>query len=95
MSSKTDLRIRTIYNRLRKRNEAHICISFTAYCIYKEPERVLYAENSTLTLKKAAEIIHNMHQITYALPESKHTKSGLLNVDEEQAGLYRIACENF
>jgi transposase len=93
--SKTDLRIRPIYHRLRNRIEAHMCISFTAYCIYKELERVLYEENSTLSLKKAAEVTHNMYQITYTLPESKHTKSRLLNMDQEQAELYRIACKNF
>lgn len=93
--SKTDLRIRPIYHRLRNRIEAHICISFTAYCIYKELERVLYEEKSTLSLKKATEITHNMYQITYTLPESKHTKSRLLNMDAEQAELYRIACKYF
>lgn len=93
--SKTDLRIRPIYHRLRRRIEAHICISFTAYCIYKELERVLYKEESTLSLRKAAEITHNMYQITYTLPESRQTKSRLLNMDEEQAELYRIACKNF
>jgi transposase len=39
--SKTDLRIRPIYHRLKERIEAHICICFTAYAIYKELERVL------------------------------------------------------
>lgn len=93
--SKTDLRIRPIYHRLRNRIEAHICISFTAYCIYKELERVLYQAKSNLSLKKAAEITHNMYQITYTLPESKHTKSKLLNMDLEQEELFRIVCENF
>jgi transposase len=93
--SKTDLRIRPIYHRLRSRIEAHICISFTAYCILKELERVLHQEKSTLSLKKAAELTHNMYQITYTLPESKHTKSKLLNMDDEQSELYRIICENF
>jgi len=83
--SKTDLRIRPIYHRLRNRIEAHICVSFTAYCIYKELERVLYAEKSSLSLKKAAELTHNMYQITYTLPDSKHTKTRLLNMDTEQA----------
>ncbi len=32
--SKTDLRRRPIYHRLRNRIEAHVCISFTAYAIY-------------------------------------------------------------
>lgn len=50
-------------------------ISVIIYSIYKELERVLYEEKSTLSLKKAAEITHNMYQITNTLPESKHTKS--------------------
>lgn len=93
--SKTDLRIRPIYHRLRHRIEAHICISFTAYCIYKELERVLNQEKSSLSIKKAAELTHNMYQITYTLPDSKHTKSRLLQMDEEQAELYQIISGNF
>jgi hypothetical protein len=93
--SKTDLRIRPIYHRLQNRIEAHVCISFTAYCIYKELERVLYAEKSTLSLKKAAELTHNMYQITYTLPDSKLTKSKLLKMDEEQVELYQIITKNF
>ena len=93
--SKTDLRIRPIYHRLRHRIEAHICISFTAYCIYKELERVLYKENSTLSLRQAAELTHTIYQLTYILPDSKHTKSVLLKMDQMQSELYKIICENF
>jgi hypothetical protein len=92
--SKTDLRIRPIYHRLRRRIEAHICIAFTAYSIYKELERILYKEKSNLSLKKAAELRHNMYQITCTLPESKHTKSRLLKMDDEQAELYQIIEKN-
>jgi transposase len=93
--SKTDLRIRPIYHRLKHRIYAHICISFTAYCIYKELERVLHKEKSILSLKKAAELTHNMYQITFTLPESKHTKSMLLKMDELQAELYQIIAKIF
>jgi transposase len=93
--SKTDLRIRPIYHRLQSRIEAHICISFTAYCIYKELERVLYAEESTLSLRQAAELTHTIYQLTYTLPESKHTKSILLKMDEMQTELCRIINKNF
>ena len=93
--SKTDLRIRPIYHRLRHRIEAHICISFTAYSIYKELERVLYQEKASLSLKKASELTHNMYQITYTLPDSKHTKSQILKMDEEQTELYEIINRNF
>jgi transposase len=93
--SKTDLRIRPIYHRLRDRIEAHICISFTAYCIAKELERILKLEKSELSVRKAAELTQNMYQITYTLPESKHTKSTLLKMDALQAELYQIVMKNF
>lgn len=93
--SKTDLRIPPIYHRLRSRIEAHICISFTAYSIYKELDRILSKEKSGLSLNKAAELTHNMYQITYTLPESKHTKSMLLKMDNQQNELYQIIVKNF
>lgn len=93
--SKTDLRIRPIYHRLKHRIEAHTCISFIAYSIYKELERILYIEKSNLSVKKAAELTHNMYEITYTLPESKHTKTKLLKMDDEQSELYRIINKNF
>lgn len=93
--SKTDLRIRPVYHRLKHRIETHICISFTAYCIYKELERVLNMQKSELSIKQAAELTHNMYQVTYTLPDSKQTKSRLLQMDEEQLELYHIICENF
>ena len=92
--SKTDLRIRPIYHRLKSRIEAHICISFTAYCIYKELERLLKQAKSTLSIKRSVELTHNMYQITYTLPESKHTKSNLLRMDDEQAELFQIISKN-
>lgn len=93
--SKTDLRIRPIYHRLRHRIEAHICISFTAYSIYKELERLLHQEKSKISLKRAAELTHNMYKVTYTLPDSKHTKSRILKMDDEQAELYQIIEKNF
>ncbi len=88
--SKTDLRIRPIYHHLQHRIEAHICISFTAYAVYKELERILYQEKSNLSLEKAKELTHNMYEVTYTLPESKHAKSKLLKMDNEQAELFQI-----
>lgn len=93
--SKTDLRIRPIYHRLRRRIEAHICVSFTAYTIYKELERVLKAEKSNLSVKKASEITHTIYQLTYRLPESGYIKTQLLKMDEEQTELYQIINRNF
>jgi len=61
--SKTDLQIRPIYHRKRNRIEVHICISFMAYLIYKELERLLKTNNVELSIEKAIEQINNMYEI--------------------------------
>lgn len=93
--SKTDLQIRPIYHRLRRRIEAHICLSFTAYAIYKELERILKQEKFELSVEKAAEITNNMYQAEITLPESRHTKNILLKMNEQQAKLIEIIMKNF
>lgn len=93
--SKTDLRIRPIYHRLRNRIEAHICISFVAYSVYKDLERVLKKEKSNISIERAAQLTHNMYQITYKLPASKEVKTHLLRMDPEQQELCDIVHKHF
>lgn len=61
--SKTDLQIRPVFHRLRDRIEAHICISFMAYVLYKELERLLKENNSTISMQKAIGQINKMYQV--------------------------------
>lgn len=61
----------------------------------KDLERALYQTKSTLSLKKAAEVTHNMYQITYNLPASKQTQTNLLKMDAGQQELYDIIQRNF
>ena len=93
--SKTDLRIRPIYHRLKDRIEAHICISFTAYAIYKELERLLYKYNAPFSVKKAGELTQTMYQLDIILPDSKKRKKILLKMDEDQQLLTKIIAENY
>lgn len=93
--SKTDLRIRPIYHRLKRRIEAHICLSFTAYSIYKELERILKQEKSDISLKKAAELTHTMYQLQIVLPESKRQQTINLKMDEQQTQLWNIIDKNY
>jgi len=92
--SKTDLKIRPIYHYLRNRIEAHICISFTAYTIYKELERLLYKANAPFSVKRAAELTQTMYQLEVVLPESKRKKKILLNMDMQQQLLTKVIAEN-
>lgn len=82
--SKTDLRIRPIYHRLKDRIEAHICICFTAYAIYKELERLLKSNNIELSAEKAIEQIKEIRQLRYTLPKSRQVKTKILQPTEVQ-----------
>lgn len=91
--SKTDLKIRPIYHRTQRRIEAHICIAFTAYAIYKELERVLYKAKAPFSVKKTTELTQTMYQLNVVLPESKKQQNIHLKMDEEQTILTKIIAE--
>ncbi len=86
--SKTDLRVRSIFHYRKRRIEAHICIAFAAYTIYKELERLLTKQNIKMSGKRAAELTHNMYQLEYTLPRSRYTENIILKMDAEQQALY-------
>jgi len=88
--SKTDLRIRPIYHRLKPRIESHICISFVAYSIYKELERILKKEKSTISARRAIELTKNMYQLTFTLPDTKLPQNLILRMDDDQKSIYSI-----
>jgi transposase len=68
--SKTDLKIRPIYHRIRERIEAHICIAFTAYTIYKEVERRLHKKKVPLSPARVAELTKTMYSIQIKIPDT-------------------------
>jgi len=89
--SKTDLRIRPIYHRIKKRIEAHICVCFAAYAVYKELERQLKKNNIELSPEKAIEEIKEIRQIKYILPKSKTVKTKILKPNLMQERLLKIS----
>ena len=93
--SKTDLRIRPIFHRKRTRIEAHICISFAAYSIYKDLERSLKLCNSEISVRNAYELTQNIYQVELILPESKTTQKIMLKLSEKQQELLKIVKQFF
>lgn len=88
--SKTDLRIRPVYHRLKERIEAHICICFTAYAIYKELERLLRVNKIDISPEKAIEQIKEIKQLRYVLPKSQQVKTQILKPSEIQSTLLNM-----
>lgn len=82
--SKTDLRVRPIYHNQEKRIEAHICIAFAAYAIFKELEQLLIKYKIEMSPKRAAELTHNMYGVDLLLPKSQKKKQIIFKMDKEQ-----------
>lgn len=88
--SKTDLRIRPMYHRRRRRIEAHVLVAFVAYAIYKELERRLSERTLPLTPKRAAELTQTMYEMSYRYPGRPEIQRTLLQMDPEQQQLYDL-----
>ena len=88
--SKTDLRIRPMYHRRRRRIEAHVLVAFVAYTIYKELERLLAAADLSISPKRAAELTQTMYELSFRLPNDPEQKQILLQMDAEQQQVYDL-----
>lgn len=88
--SKTDLRIRPAYHRLRNRVEAHIYVCFAAYSVYKELERLLHLNKIDLSPEKAINEIKEIRQLRYVLPKSQRVKTKILNPTAKQTQLLEM-----
>ncbi|WP_148086804.1 IS1634 family transposase, partial [Thermaurantimonas aggregans] len=93
--AKTDLKIRPIYHYKQRRIEAHICLNFVAYKIYKELERYLKQKKSDLSAEKVIEIAQSIYQIEITTPKTKETISKVILLTEEQkkvASIFNFGC---
>jgi transposase len=88
--TKTDLKIRPIYHFKSRRIEAHICISFAAYKVYKELERQLKEKQSLLSPEKAIEIAKTIYSITLTTPQTKERITKTLILNNEQKNLMTL-----
>lgn len=88
--SKHDLKIRPVYHWVQRRIEAHICISFVAYKIYKELERLLKLKGSMLSPEKAIDIAKTIYAIQVKTPNQQHIVSKTILITEEQKALAKM-----
>jgi len=87
--SKTDLRIRPIYHRKERRIQAHLCISFTAYKVYKELERQLKEKDLGISVERAIELMKSIYGITMQNPNTKAIRKKLFYTLEDQENLLK------
>jgi transposase len=83
--TKTDLKLRPVYHRLQKRIEAHICLNFVAYKIYKELERQLQLKKSTLSPETVIDILQSIYEIEITIPnQNEKIRHTILLTEEHQ-----------
>ncbi len=88
--SKTDLRIRPIYHYRPRRIQAHVCVAFVAYTLYKELERLLEASESQISVQRAVELTHTMYEMIVELPDDPSPRHILLGMDPHQQELHNL-----
>ena len=91
--SKTDLRIRPMFHRRRRRIEAHVLVAFVAYTIYKELERRLCEAGMSMSVSRAVELTQTMYEMTFTLPNDPTPQRVLLQMDDQQRLLHKLLCE--
>jgi transposase len=73
--TKGTLELRPMFHFTKKRIEAHICICFVAYKVYKEFERLLKRAKINLSVDKVLNIAKTITTIRVKLPEARQTIS--------------------
>jgi transposase len=88
--AKTDIQIRPIYHHLQRRIEAHICLAFVAYKVYKELERQLYKKQASISVEKAIGIAKTIYSIQGQKPKSNQIFERILLLTDEQRTLANL-----
>lgn len=86
--SKNEIKIRPIYHYKNQRIQAHICLSFVAYKVYKELERQLKEKQTAISVEKAIEIAKTIYTIKAINPITKELFEQVLLLNEEQSLLH-------
>lgn len=82
--SKGTLEARPIFHFTERRIEAHICICFMAYKVYKELERILRMLDIKLSVDKVMDIARTVSTITLRTSSGQEVSQILLLTDEQK-----------
>jgi len=88
--AKTDLKVRPVYHRVQRKIEAHTCIAFAAYKVYKELEIQLQEKQANLSPEKAIDIAKTIFAIKVRHPISSETFVKTLLLTDEHHKLAKL-----
>jgi len=93
--TKGTLELRPMFHFTKRRIEAHICICFVAYKVYKELERILKIAKINLSVDKVLDIAKTITTIKICLPETRQTISRTMLLTERHKTISCLFDEDF
>lgn len=88
--TKGNLEMRPIFHFTERRIEAHICICFIAYKVYKELERILKKMKFPLSVDKVLEIAKTIPTVTMKLPYHQQKQTRTLFLTDEHRSIKQV-----
>jgi len=93
--SKGTLELRPMFHFTKKRIEAHVCMCFIAYKVYKELERILKLSEIGLSVDKVLEIAKTVVTLRIKLPNSKNTINKTMLITDKQKSIAKLYDKKF
>lgn len=93
--TKGTLEMRPMFHFTAKRIEAHVCICFVAYKVYKELERILKISNINLSVDKVLSIAKTITTIKIRLPSSGTITTKTMLLTAKHKSISTLFDENF
>ena len=82
--TKGNLEVRPVFHFTARRIEAHICICFIAYKVYKELERIMKQMKFPMSVDKVLEVAKTIPTVTMRMPHNGTTQTQTLFLTDEQ-----------
>ncbi len=79
----------------QKRIEAHVCICFVAYKVYKELERILKISNINMSVDKVLNIAKTVTTLKIKLPESGEIMTKTMLLTAKHKTIEQLFDKNF
>lgn len=93
--TKGNLEMRPMFHFTPKRIEAHVCICFVAYKVYKELERIIKISNINLSVDKVLEIAKTVTTIKVKLPSHGTSIAKTMLLTKKHRSIAKLFDENF
>lgn len=93
--SKGTLELRPVFHFTKKRIEAHVCICFVAYKVYKELERILKLNDINLSVDKVLDIAKTITTLKIRLPASGEILSKTMLITAKHKTIAKLFEPNF